>query len=318
MPGGKSSDNGFMKGFLVLDGPTGTELIARGFRSDPVLWTSRASLDAPELLRQVHLDYLAAGANIVTANTFRASAYAAEKAGLSRAEARRLAHTSVALATEAIEEAGGDVPRFLAGSIGPLEDCYKPWLVPSLGVLEKAHFETAGWLVESGCDLILVETMNTAREAVVAVRAARKAGAGAVAVGFISDATGQKLLGGDRLADAALLCVDSGAETVLVNCVHSDVIDQALPPLQELVVNGIVIGAAANASRMTIELNGDVTWEADPRPLEEQAREYGERARTWALSHHARIVGGCCGMTPIHIREVAKVLAQVGKPLVRK
>lgn len=307
-----------MKGFLVLDGPMGTELISRGFESHPVLWTSRAALDAPDLLRGIHRDYLASGANIITANTFRTSAYAAEKAGITRAEARRLAHTSLAIATEVIEESGSDAPRFLAGSVGPLEDCYKPWLVPGLSVLEEAHLETATWLVEGGCDLILVETMNTAREAMVAVRAARKAGASSVGVSFITDSTGQKLLGGDRLLSAALMCVDSGAEIVLVNCVHSDVIEQALPSLRELVLNGVIIGAYANSARMTMELNGDVIWDADPRPEEEQAREYGERARNWAASYHARIIGGCCGTAPAHIREVAKVLATANKSSLKK
>src|SRR3954471_11550835 len=92
---------------LILDGPTGTELVARGYNAEGPLWTARAALDEPELLRQIHLDYLRAGANIITANTFRASAHAAARAGLAQADARRMTHASVAVATEAIEEFAG-------------------------------------------------------------------------------------------------------------------------------------------------------------------------------------------------------------------
>ncbi|MBI3544043.1 MAG: homocysteine S-methyltransferase family protein [Deltaproteobacteria bacterium] len=283
-----------MKDFLILDGPTGTELIARGFPSEPGLWTARAALEAPDLLRQVHRDYLAAGANILTANTFRTSSYALAKGGYDAAFARRLTHASMAVATEAIEEFSEDAaggPRFLAGSLAPIEDCYRPQAAPELATLERVHAETAAWLVEAGADLILAETMGSAREALVAVRAARRAGA-SVSVSFITDESGARLLGGD---------------TVLVNCVHSDVVEKALGELQPLASDGVVLGAYANAARMRVHpITGAVEWESDSRPVEQQATEYGGRAEAWARRFGARIIGGCCDMTPLHVRALTQ------------
>src|SRR5689334_17674752 len=93
--------------YAVLDGPTGSQLIARGFQADPVLWTAKAAREVPELLQQIHTDYLTAGADLITANTFRINPYSFLKTGLPADEAlrqaRQCAHASVAIATEAVE-----------------------------------------------------------------------------------------------------------------------------------------------------------------------------------------------------------------------
>lgn len=290
--------------FLVLDGPTGTQLIARGFQAHPVLWTARAAVERPDLLRAIHLDYLAAGANIITANTFRTSSYTAEKAGLSAAEARRLTHAALAVATEAIEDGGAGARRFLAGSLAPLEDCYHPAATPELAVLEKVHAETSGWLVEGGVDMVLAETMGTVREALVAVRAARKAGA-TVAVSFIPDESGARLLGGDGLLEAATLCVQSGAESVLVNCAAASVLELALETLQPLARDGVPLGAYANAAHMHVEFGGGIRWEEDARPENVRVAEYAERVAGWRARFGVKIAGGCCGMSPAFIRGIS-------------
>lgn len=308
MLAGKKADNQNMTGYLVLDGPTGTELIARGFQADPALWTAGAAFTAPKLLKSIHSDYLAAGANIITANTFRVSSHAAAKAGMNSSEARRLAHASVSLATEAIEDHGGTRPLFVAAGIGPLEDCYRPALVPELAVLERVHLETMGWLVETGCDLVIGETMGSAREAMVVVRAARKAGMKTIAVSFIPDESGTRLLGGDGLLETARLCVELGAETIMVNCVHADVIQRSLETLSELNDDGVVIGGYANSAHMQVGFNGAVEWQADPRPSQVRAQEYAERALEWAVRFNARILGSCCGTSPEYIRELVTKL----------
>ncbi len=297
-----------MDGFLVLDGPTGTELIARGYQADPQLWTANAALSAPKLLKAIHADYLKAGANIITANTFRSSSYAAAKAGMSASEARRLTHASVALVTEAIEDFNGKGPHFVAAGVGPLEDCYRPALVPELEVLERVHLETMGWLAETGCDLVFGETMGSAREALVVVRAARKAGLREVAISFLPDETGQRLLGGDGLLQTARLCIESGAATILVNCVHADVVERALETLAVLKDDGIVLGAYANSAHMQVGFNGSIEWKSDLRPVQERAVEYAQRALSWAVKYDARILGSCCGTSPEYIRELAACL----------
>jgi S-methylmethionine-dependent homocysteine/selenocysteine methylase len=290
--------------YLLLDGPVGTELISRGLKASSAFWTSRAALEVPELLRAVHLDYLRAGANIVTANTFRVSSYAAAKQGVSSTEARRMAHASLAIATEAMDEIPNEAgaPRFLAASVGPLEDCYRPSLVPPLEMLERTHIETATWCLEGGCDLILAETIGTAREALAIVRAAKKAGASSIAISFIPDESGKRLLGGDPLLDTARLCIENGAETILVNCVHPDVIDRALRTLVTIVESGVIIGAYGNGSHMKLDpQTATPVWESECLTSD----AYAQRAVSWYKNFGARILGSCCGTTPAHIKALA-------------
>lgn len=300
---------------LILDGPTGTELISRGYTPRGLLWTGLAAADAPALLKAIHADYVLAGAEILTANTFRTSAYACAKAGLSADTAKKLTFRSVALAREAVAEAapgagtgarGAEV--FVAGSLAPLEDCYQPQLVPDDRTLAREHAKTAAWLKQAGADLILVETMGTEREARAATQAAIRSGIPFVAVSFITEESGRLLLGGDDLVAAARACLGAGAGAVLVNCVHTDTVDLALKALQPLRKEGKILGAYANAGRMTRGPGGAPVWRGDTRPVEKQAEDYAAKAYEWVRWYGARIVGSCCGTTPEHIRQVAQSL----------
>lgn len=313
-------NNSSQQSCLVLNGPIGTQLISRGFAPHPVLWTARAAFDARTMLREIYADYLSAGANIVTANTFAASPYRAAKAGMSPDEARKLVHTSVAVATDAVEDARGHLARFVAGSMGPAEDCYQPSLVPSDAELEKSHGLLARWLSETSCDLILVQTMNTKREALTAVRAARSAGMETVFVSFITDDSGTKLLSGESLLDAARACVELGAQGITVNCMHLDATDRALAtlaPLRSQTIGegenkqNILLGAYANASKMSFNAGGQPEWAEDARPEEARATEYADRAMKWVTHYGAQLIGSCCGTSPHYTRKIVQRLNQL-------
>lgn len=289
------------RGYLLLDGPTGTELVRRGHAPEPHLWTARAARRAPELLLAVHRDYLAAGAELLTANTFRASSHQAEKAGLPLAAARALARESVALARQAIAEAGGQ--RWLLGSLGPLEDCYHPERTPEEALLVRVHAQTAEWLAEAGCDLLLCETLGTRREALAALRAGRRTGLPTL-VSLIPGAGGGSLLSGEPLLECARACAAEGAEAVLVNCVHADVVDRALRTLAPLADAGVLLGAYGNAARMHLR-QGEPEWE----PALQSPAEYAARALRWVPPASPFIVGSCCGTTPEHVRLLGQTLS---------
>lgn len=296
---------------LLLNGPTGTRLIERGFKPHPVLWTARAALDAPTLLQSIHAEYVAAGANIITAHTFGASPYRVRKAGLSELEGRKMVHTAVMLATEAVENSKARQPVFVAGSMGPVEDCYQPNLAPDDATLEASHGLMAKWLA-AACDVVLVQTMATSREALIALRAALEGGIESVFVGFITDESGTRLLDGEPLLEAAGRCAAEGATGVTVNCVHADVVDKALARLAPLAGEGVLLGAYANSSKMTFDAKGEPHWASDPRPEAERAREYAVRAERWVREYGARLVGSCCGTTAAYTRELSARLAGQG------
>src|SRR5207248_200951 len=127
---------------MILDGATATELERAGVPARAPLWSAAALLTERQrgILRAVHRSHLLAGAEVVTANTFRCNMRAAEAAGLDRAGSAWLVHAAVGVACAARAEVNG-ATRFVAGSIAPVEDCYRPDLVPPDAELRAAH----GW-----------------------------------------------------------------------------------------------------------------------------------------------------------------------------
>ncbi|HEU0114112.1 MAG TPA: homocysteine S-methyltransferase family protein, partial [Thermomicrobiales bacterium] len=110
---------------LLLDAAMGTELDRRGVRTTLPLWSAIGLIAAPDVVRQIHLDNLAAGADIITTDTFRTIRRTFAKAGRDPQEGVRLNAVAVDLARAARDKANRP-DALIAGSIAPLEDCYSP------------------------------------------------------------------------------------------------------------------------------------------------------------------------------------------------
>ncbi len=108
---------------LLLDGATGTELDRRGVDISLPLWSARAIIDAPQAVQDIHSEYLAAGADAITANTFRTHRRSLAKAGLGD-QAAELTRHAVQIATRARDQ--HNPAAMVLGSVAPLEDCYRP------------------------------------------------------------------------------------------------------------------------------------------------------------------------------------------------
>jgi S-methylmethionine-dependent homocysteine/selenocysteine methylase len=272
------------RSLLVLDGATGTELERRGVRADLPLWSSWALLEAQGVLRRIHADYLDAGADALTAATFRTHARSLGAVGL-EARAAELTAAAVRLAREATERAGREA--FVLGSAAPLEDCYHPERVPAAGALAREHARHARNLVQAGVDAVLAETMNTAREAAAAAEAARAAGA-EVLVSFVCGGEA-RLLSGEPLAEALDAVRAFSPAAVGVNCLAPEAVDACLPVLRK---SGAPFLVYANVT-------------SGPSHAKPQA--YAEAALRWAAAG-AACVGGCCGTTPAHLAALARRL----------
>lgn len=276
---------------LLLDGATGTELHRRGVNTGLPLWSANALLDDhdSQTLKQIHLDYLNAGVDIITANTFRTHARSLAKGGCG-GRARELTLKAVAIA----RESGA---KRVAGSIAPLEDCYSPELVPSELECEREHSEMIQHLAEAKVDIFLIETMNTIREAATAAKAATRIGGTpnhvAVIVSFVCCVEG-KLLSGESLCDAARAVIDLGADIIGVNCVSTPHIKNCLDQLRSFNLQLIAYGNIGHSDDRVGWTNTDAV---DPEA-------YARYAMTW----DAQIIGGCCGTTPDHIRHLEKMI----------
>jgi homocysteine S-methyltransferase len=283
------------QGVVLLDGATGTELQRRGVPTPLPLWTADAAVRSADVLRRIHQDYLEAGADIVTANTFRTAPYLLRKLNRER-EAVELTRRSVEVARAACAAAGRGL---VAGCMAPLEDSHRPERVPSGDVLLREHAAHAHALQEAGVDLLLVETMNTAREAHDAATAALETGL-PVLVSLILDPHGAgELLSGEDLDVAWAHLRPLPVAGFLVNCTPPAVITQALERMQWS-GESRPIGAYANFGRED-ERNG---WAPDTSTPPEA---YGTAVHEW-LQRGARLVGGCCGTTPAHLRSAAQAV----------
>ncbi len=286
---------------VLLDGATGTELERRGIPSPLPLWSAHALLTAPEEVRAVHRAYVSAGAEVLCANTFRTQRRTLSTAGLGDR-----AGALTRLAVDLAREAAGDAPRpvFVVGSAPPLLDCYRPDLTPPDRELLPEHAEHARNLATAGVDAILAETHHTIREACAALRGAAEAGVPAMASFVCRD--GAELLSGEPLAAALRAVAPFEPIAVMVNCLPPEHVPPCLPVLAAA---GRPFGVYANLG--------------EPDPVQGFARAalrgraspagYAAEAVRW-LRAGARLVGGCCGTGPDHIRALRELLGHGKAP----
>jgi S-methylmethionine-dependent homocysteine/selenocysteine methylase len=280
---------------LLLDAAMGTELQRRGADTRLPLWSARALVDDPALVRTIHSEEVAAGAEVLTANTFRTHRRTLEKAGLGE-RSRELTALAVQLAREVTDNADREV--FVAGSLSPLEDCYRPDLVPDDEALEREHREQANSLAAAGVDLILLETHNTVRELAAAACAAKETGLPFVA-SMVTDGAG-RLLSGEPIADAVHALEPLRPEAFSINCVPAARLGSDLAVLV-VAAPGVPLAAYGNLGLPADDLGWAFTEELSPE-------SYAGHARHW-LELGARLVGGCCGTTPEHTSALRRVIA---------
>ncbi len=273
---------------LLLDGATGTELNRRGVDTGLPLWSANAlTMDAGlNVLRQVHLDYLNAGADIITTNTFRTNRRVLAGTGFS---AHELTLRAVVTAREAVAEFGK--PALVAGSVSSLEDCYRPDLVPPADECHAEHTERIEHLVEGGVDLLLIETMNSIPEAVIAAKIAAATGL-PTWVTFVCDEKG-RILSGESLTHAAAILMPLGVKALGVNCMPAHTLAQPLTELRAICGENFPLVAYGNIGFVDDEQGWINTNSTDPQ-------SYLQHAQSWP----AQIIGACCGSTPEHIRKL--------------
>jgi S-methylmethionine-dependent homocysteine/selenocysteine methylase len=285
----------------LLDGATATELQRRGIAIAAPWWATAAVLSdrRRQVLRAIHEDYLEAGADVLTTNTFRAGLRTLLSAGLRDAGLAWMVHAAIGVAMAA-RNAAGSSGTTIVGSLAPVADCYRPDLVPSDEELRAEHRWLATELSRGGVRTVLIETMNTLREARIAVEQVLATGAEAW-VSFVCDDRG-RLLSGEPLAESARAVESDGASAVLVNC--TAVRPTALALAELAGACRVPIGAYPNledraglpeATHVAQELRVAVTPE-----------EFAEAGRRWVDDFGVRLLGGCCGSTPDHLRALRK------------
>lgn len=281
---------------LVLDGATGTELHRRGVDTALPLWSARALITSPGVLTDIHADYARAGADVLTADTFRTNRRTLDRAGLST-EVQTLTARAIELARAGAKRGAPGREIQVAGSLAPVEDCYSPELTPPDHELVAEHTELAQTLAAVGADLILVETMPTIREARIATQAALATGL-PVLVGFCCRSD-HHLFSGESVTEAAQAILPLGPAALMINCTPSRTIRWPLAELRTAAPN-TPLGAYANIGHTDDIVGWTDTGDVSPA-------QYAGLGLDW-LGLGARLVGGCCGTRPAHIAALRAAL----------
>lgn len=286
-------------GRLLLDGGMGQELVRRGIDTSEGRWSAQALLDSPQTVRAVHNAFMAAGAQVLTTNT-----YATTRRRFPEEDTfQRLNQAAGELAREAADKAPHAAA--VAGSLPPLHGSYRPDLVPGDGTLEPAYREQAE-VLRPYVDLFLCETMSTAAEAAAAARGAAATGKPVWVSWTLAEDGRGVLRSGESIADAVAALGDLPVAAVLVNCSTPESVAAAMPQLAAAA--GRPFGAYANAFQPIAAGQGVNDGRDLPDAREDlDPAAYAEAAAGW-LDAGARIVGGCCEVGPAHIAELRRRL----------
>jgi S-methylmethionine-dependent homocysteine/selenocysteine methylase len=222
----------------ILDGGMGQELLARSSARATGLWSAQILLDDPDLVRTVHADYLAAGADVITTNSYilhrdRLAPFGVED------RFEQLHRLACRLAVEARDAHGAGL---VAGSLGPNARSYRPDLaLPEVQAVEA--FAEIARLQAPYVDLLLCETMSSIEQARGAVLGARTVGLPVWLAVTVDDNDGTRLRSGEEISLVVELCNAMSLDTVLVNCSTPESVDMAVGALTGC---GLRVGAYAN------------------------------------------------------------------------
>ena len=282
----------------LLDGAMGTELKARGasvpdYRSS--IWSAMALLHDAETVKQVHLDYIRAGADVITANNYAVVPNLLAREGLvDRLE--ELTQRACRIAIDAREQGGRRSVR-IAGSLPPLDTTYRPDLVPPDAIAFETYRRISLELVQH-VDLAIAETLTTIREAVAAARAAAQCGL-ELWVSWNLRLDAPVLRGGESLVDAVRALDAWPVAGFMVNCVPTGLVPAALTQLRN--ATDKPLGAYANACERAADQESlDACTVAPLSP-----REYAVASERWVAAG-ATWLGGCCDTDPAFIAALAE------------
>lgn len=292
-----------MSSVILTDGGMGQELVRRSKSEPTPLWSARVLMDEPDLVRSLHVEFIRAGARVITINTYSATPERLAREGAEDLF-QPLQKRGVELARQARDEAGDTA---IAGCLSPLFGSYAPALTISfedtLDIYRRIVAEQA-----DGVDLFLCETMASAQEARAAVTAASESGKPVWASWTLADHGAPRLRSGETIADAVDALGDLPVAARLLNCCRPEAIAAALP---ELIALGGPVGAYANGftSVEALKHGGTVDVLHARHDLDPQA--YADQAIGW-VEAGACIVGGCCEVGPTHIAALRDRLTQAG------
>ena len=272
---------------IVADGSMGNTLYSRGLPAGmpPEQWV----LDAPENVRQLHREFIDAGAEIILSCTVGSTQIQMKHSGLPADRINRLA-------VELARQAAGENPVLVAGSIGPTGQLLAPYGPLSREEAVAAFARQARSLDQA--DLLVIETFFDLEEAIAAIEAARSV-TDLPLVCTLSFDRGRRTMMGVRPAQAAQALAGQNLAMLGLNCGRS--LEENWEVLQEMrSATDMPLWVKPNAGRPRATPEGLAVFDTTPEMM-------GEHAARW-ITAGARVIGGCCGTSPAHLRQIAQAV----------
>ncbi len=274
---------------LIFDGAMGTYLyqkgVPKGFCYDEV------NLTMPELVKEIHREYIEAGAEVIETNTFGANGFVLEEFFGIGKKTRDINYMGARLAKEVAKGRA-----FVAGSIGPISRPHDVKKRLTEGELEEIYHEQIEALLEGGVDLLLFETYNCTDEVKVGIRVARRLSPAIPIIVSFTFPNQLKTIFGERIADVVEKLDSLPVDGIGANCGSGpQSVHEAVRIILSLTEKPVLFMPNAGQARF---IHGKFVYPHNP----EYFAHYGEKS----VKIGVKFVGGCCGTTPQHIRTLAE------------
>ena len=280
---------------LLLDGAMGTELNNRGVKTELPLWSADANITHPDLVQSIHSEYIYAGADIITTNTFRSTSWTYKRAGYNNVKSKMMAKNSLYSGVKCAQNASRGMVK-IAGSITTLDDCYVPESFPGRKIALDVYGQTLDWLIDAGVDFILFETMGNLEEIEIALSLSSQYKKPIWLSVIMKDS--KKILDGTYLKNIFSIVNQYSVQTFLLNC---NEISKTIFTLKN------------------IHNFWDGMWGVYPNlGVKDYSNDYFDIISNNKfilgikniLKHDPYVIGCCCGSTPMHIKILKKQIKE--------
>ena len=296
-----------MKKITVLDGGMGREIKLRMPNFDPILWSATALIHDQSLVKDIHIEFINAGANIIITNNYMVVPYVLEAKGM-MSDFELLTRLSGELAMQAVIDSKKSGVK-IAGSLPPLTTTYRADLVSKDNEFFVETYKKMIQCLAPNVDLFIAESLSSIVELENIVAATEGIDKPLFVSFILDDKYPTQLLDGTPVSDMVQVIQTKNVQAVLFNCCQPKTISIAMNEL-----NGVSIeyGAYANAFK-PIEhewTHGDARIEDTDMSIQ----KYSDAVNDW-INKGATIVGGCCGIGPDYIQHISDQISQKSRSI---
>ena len=293
----------------LIDGAMGTEIRARGCEvpsHHSSIWSAKALMDNPDVVKEIHKDYILAGADIIVTNNYAVTHNLLKRENLEH-KLSDLTSLSIDIAKSAKEESGRDIR--IAASLPPLDTSYRPDLVGDIKSMKEKYKEIVK-IVKNQVDLIIIETMSSSLEATGALAACEDLDK-EVWLGYTLQGVRMNTLpSGEYLMDAIDKIKHFNIAAYLINCSSANITTEGIKLLSNEI--DLPFGGYANPVNVTnIKHNegedDNVEYLQELYQQDIDANQYCDVVAEW-INDGATIVGSCCGTSPEHIKKIYNLI----------